>query len=94
MKYSSMKKSKQVILSFITLKATKLKSKWRNGSDADLDLSISMSSSMHLQSAAKDVLDKGDDIYKNFRREQAQVTHYDVVGKHIYEFRRREGSSD
>ena len=63
-------------------------------SDGDLDLSISMSSSVHLQSATKDVLEKGDEVYKNFKREQAQHSHYDVIGKHIYEFWRREGSTD
>jgi len=38
-------------------------------------------------SAFKDVLDKGDDQYLNFEVENAVPT-YDIMGKHIFEFRR------
>lgn len=41
-----------------------------------------------LSSAAKDVLEKGDDQYLNFDPDTA-VQSFDIMGKHIQEFRRR-----
>lgn len=43
--------------------------------------------------AAKDVLDKGDDQYQNFNLTGKIVQTYDVIGKHLYEFKRREGDA-
>lgn len=52
------------------------------------DYSMSASSAARLQSAAKEVIEKGDDQYLDFHRDQAVQT-YDVLGKHIYEFKRK-----
>lgn len=43
-----------------------------------------------LKGCSKEVLDKGDDKYLNFDLASAVQT-TDVIGKHIYEFKRREG---
>jgi len=42
-----------------------------------------------LQGFTKDVLEKGDDLYNNFSIEGAVQT-TDVIGKHIYEFQRKD----
>lgn len=42
-----------------------------------------------LQGVAKEVIEKGEERYKNFNRDEAVQT-ADVIGKHIYEFKRKE----